>query len=80
MGGHRVMAARTQDCGSIHDHAGEHMPDRLFVPANTTIVPLPTKCSGPNSQQNLWKALRVNGIRPRVFTCQDTAVDHCADA
>ena len=24
MGGHRVMAARTQDCGSIHDHAGKH--------------------------------------------------------
>jgi hypothetical protein len=62
------------------DQAGWHMSDRLTVPANITIVPLPAKCPELNPQETVWQFMRDNWLSNRVFTCYDNIVDHCADA
>jgi len=62
------------------DQAGWHMSDRLAVPSNITIVPLPAKCPELNPQENVWEFMRDNWLSNRVFTCYDNIVDHCANA
>jgi transposase len=36
------------------DQAGWHMTDKLSVPANITILPLPPKCPELNPAENIW--------------------------
>jgi len=62
------------------DQAGWHVSDRLTVPSNSTIVPLPATCSELNPQENVWEFMRDNWLSNRVFTCDHNIVDHCADA
>lgn len=62
------------------DQAGWHMSERLAVPANITIVPLPAKCPELNPQENVWEFMRDNWLSNRVFTCYENIVDHCAHA
>ena len=62
------------------DQAGWHMSDRLAVPSNITIVPLPAKCPELNPQDNVWAFMRDNWLSNRLFTCYDNIVDHCAHA
>ena len=40
------------------DQAGWHVSERLVVPANITIVPLPAKCPELNPQENVWQFMR----------------------
>ncbi len=37
------------------DQAGWHTSDRLTVPGNITIVPLPAKCPELNPVENVWQ-------------------------
>lgn len=62
------------------DQAGWHVSDRLAIPANITIVPLPAKCPELNPQENVWEFMRDNWLSNHVFACYDTIVSHCADA
>ena len=62
------------------DQAGWHTSDRLSVPTNITIVPLPAKCPELNPQENVWEFMRDNWLSNRVFSCYDNILDHCADA
>ena len=62
------------------DQAGWHLSDRLVIPANITIVPLPAKCPELNPQENVWQFLRDNWLSNRVFTSYDNIVDHCCHA
>ena len=62
------------------DQAGWHVSDRLAVPANITVVPLPAKCPELNPQENVWQFLRDNWLSNRVFTSYDNIVDHCCHA
>jgi transposase len=62
------------------DQAGWHMSERLAVPQNITIVPLPAKCPELNPQENVWEFMRDNWLWNRVFACYDDIVDHCAYA
>ena len=62
------------------DQAGWHMTDRLDVPANITIVPLPPKCPELNPTENIWQFMRDNWLSNRVFKSYDDIVDHCCDA
>ena len=62
------------------DRAGWHMTDKLVVPANITIVPLPPKCPELNPAENVWQFMRDNWLSNRVFKSYDDIVDHCCDA
>ena len=62
------------------DQAGWHMSNKLAVPANITLVPLPPKCSELNPTENVWQFLRDNWLSNRLFKSYDDIVDHCCDA
>ncbi len=64
----------------IVDRAGWHMTDKLAIPPNITIVPLPAKCPELNPTENVWQFLRDNWLSNRVFKSYDDIVDHCCDA
>ena len=46
----------------VVDQAGWHVSERLIIPANITIVPLPAKCPELNPQENIWQFLRDNWL------------------
>ncbi|MBU3890387.1 IS630 family transposase [Methylosinus sp. KRF6] len=64
----------------IVDRAGWHMTDKLVVPPNITLVPLPAKCPELNPAENVWQFLRENWLSNRVFKSYDDIVDHCCVA
>ena len=62
------------------DQAGWHLSDRLAVPANITLIPLPAKCPELNPVENVWQFVRDNWLSNRVFRSERDIVDHCCDA
>ena len=62
------------------DQAGRHLSDRLTVPPNITLIPLPAKCPELNPQENIWQFMRDNWPSNRIFKSYDQIVDHCCDA
>jgi len=59
------------------DQAGWHMSDKLAVPANVTLAPLPPKCPELNLTENVWQFMRDNWLSNRVFKSYDDILDHC---
>ncbi len=47
------------------DQAGWHLSDRLVMPANLTLLPLPPKCPELNPVENLWQFLTPTTDTPR---------------
>lgn len=77
------IAARVtpgKHCALLVDQAGWHISERLVVPANITIVPLPAKCPELNPVENVWQFMRDNWLSNRVFASYSAIVDHCCDA
>ncbi|BBK33426.1 hypothetical protein STHU_40600 [Allostella humosa] len=64
----------------LMDQAGWHLSERLVVPANITIVPLPAKSPELNPVENVWQFMRDNWLSNRVFRSHDDILDHCAHA
>jgi putative transposase len=64
----------------ILDQAGWHMSNRLNLPDNITLMPLPPKCPELNPVENLWQFMRDNWLSNRVFSSHDNIVDHCCYA
>ena len=62
------------------DQAGWHLSQKLVVPSNITIVPLPAKCPELNPQENVWQFMRDNWLSNRIFKSYDDLVDHCCAA
>jgi DDE superfamily endonuclease len=62
------------------DQAGWHLSNRLTVPPNITLVPLPPKCPELNSAENVWQFMRDNWLSNRVFGSYDAIVAPCCDA
>jgi putative transposase len=62
------------------DQAGWHLSDRLTVPPNMMLVPLPAKCPELNPQENVWQFMRDNWLSNRVFKSYDQIVDLCCEA
>ncbi len=63
------------------DGAGWHRPgDRLKVPDNISLLPLPPYSPELNPQENIWQYLRQNYLANRVFDSYDAVVDACCDA
>ena len=61
------------------DQAGWHLSDKLAMPHNITLVPLPPKCPELNPVENIWQFIRDNWLSNRVFD-PDAILDHCCDA
>jgi putative transposase len=57
--------------------AGWHMSNRLALPPNITLLPLPPKCPELNPTENIWEFMRDNWLSNRVFKSYDDIVDHC---
>ena len=54
-------------CVLLVDQAGWHISERLAVPSNITIVPLPAKCPELNPVENVWQFMRDKlAVQPRV--------------
>lgn len=64
----------------LMDQAGWHMTDKLDVPENISIVPLPPKCPELNPVENVWQFMRDNWLSNRVFTSHNNIIDHCCEA
>ncbi len=62
------------------DQAGWHLSDKLVVPANITLLPLPPKCPELNPVENLWQYLRDNWLSNRIFRSHRDILDHCCHA
>jgi hypothetical protein len=46
----------------VLDQAGWHLSDKLTVPPNITLVPLPSKCPELNPVENVWQFIRDTGF------------------
>jgi transposase len=64
----------------MFDQAGWHMPGKLDIPANITLLPLPPKCPELNPVENVWQFMRDNWLSNRIFSSYDNVVDHCCHA
>lgn len=64
----------------ILDQAGWHTSERLRIPANITLLPLPSKAPELNPVENLWQFMRENYLSNRIFHNYDDIVDHCCEA
>jgi hypothetical protein len=62
------------------DQAGWHLSARLLIPANITILALPSKCPELNPVENIWQYMRDNWLSNRIFKSYDDIVDHCCYA
>jgi hypothetical protein len=49
------------------DQAGWHLSDKLDIPANITLMPLPPKSPELNPVENIWQFIRENWLSNRVF-------------
>jgi hypothetical protein len=58
----------------VVDRVSWHVTDKLVVPSNITLVPLPAKCPELNPAENIWQFLRENWLT------YDDIVDHCCAA
>ena len=62
------------------DRAGWHTTNKLEVPENITLMPLPPRAPELNPVENVWRYLRQNWLSNRIFTSHDDIVDRCCYA
>ena len=70
-GAHAVM---------LLDQAGWLLSDKLVIPRNITLMPLPAKCPELNPVKNIWQFIRDNWLSNRVFRSEADIIDQCCDA
>ena len=49
------------------DQAGWHLSDKLAIPDNITLMPLPAKSPELNPTENIWQFIRDNWLSNRIF-------------
>ena len=64
----------------LMDQAGWHMTPKLKLPANISLIAIPSKSPELNPQENVWQFLRDNWLSNQVFNSYDEIVDRCCDA
>lgn len=65
----------------VCDGAGWHQAgDRLSVPANITLLPLPPYCPELNPMENVWAYLRGNKLCSRVWDSYEAILQACKAA
>jgi len=75
-----TQVASTAHAVVMLDQAGWHLSNRLVVPPNITLMPLPPKCPELNPVENVWQFMRDNWLSNRIFGSYDDALDHCCRA
>lgn len=64
----------------IVDQAAWHTSQKLGVPANITILPLPPRSPELNPVENVWQFMRNTWLSNRIFRTYDDIVDICCHA
>jgi DDE superfamily endonuclease len=64
----------------VLDKAGWHIAHDLAVPANLTLVFLPSYSPELNPIERLWLYLKENWLSARLFDSLDDIIDACCDA
>jgi transposase len=65
----------------VLDGAGWHRPGgKLDVPANISLLRLPSYSPELNPVENIWQYLRQNHLANRVFDTYTAIVEACCDA
>ena len=64
----------------ILDQAGWHTTDKLLIPTNITLLPLPPRSPELNPVENIWQFMRENWLSNRVFLSYDEIVAISAEA
>jgi DDE superfamily endonuclease len=64
----------------VLDGAGWHGAGDLVVPANLTLLPLPSYSPELNPVENVWQYLRQNRLSLRVWPDYDAIVATCCEA
>ncbi|MFP6771603.1 MAG: IS630 family transposase, partial [Alphaproteobacteria bacterium] len=64
----------------IVDQAGWHTTDKLTIPSNITLLPLPPRSPELNPVENVWQFMRENWLSSRIFKSYDEIVTICAEA
>jgi transposase len=62
------------------DQAGWHLSDKLTIPENITLMPLPPKSPELNPVENIWQYMRDNWLSNRIFQSHKDILDHCCHA
>jgi hypothetical protein len=58
------------------DRAGGHMTDKLAVPANLSLLPIPPRSPELNPAKNVWQFIRENWLSNRVSKSDTDILDH----
>lgn len=81
---HLAEIARAVTAGAhavlLLDQAGWQMTQKLIVPANITLLPLPARSPELNPVENLWQFIRENWLGNRIFASYEAILDQCCDA
>lgn len=64
----------------IVDQAAWHTTEKLIVPSNITIMPLPPRSPELNPVENIWQFMRDNWLSNRIFKSHDEIVAICCEA
>ena len=64
----------------IVDRAGWHFSNALKVPANITLMPLPSNFPELNPVENIRQAMRDNWLSNKIFKSNADILDHCCFA
>ena len=62
------------------DQAGWHTTDKLAIPSNISLLPLPPRSPELNPVENIWQFMRDNWLSNRVFKSDEDIVDLCCEA
>ena len=62
------------------DQASWHLSDKLTIPDNITLMPLPPKSPELNPVGNIWQYRRDNWLSNRIFRSYEDILDHCCHA
>jgi transposase len=75
------QVARGSHAVVVLDGAGWHQTgDKLRLPRNISLLPLPPYSPQLNPVENVWQFLRQNYLSNRVFESYETIVDACCNA
>ena len=64
----------------LMDRAGWHTTGKLTLPANITIILLPSRSPELNPVETIWQYLRQNWLSNRVFPTYDAILDAGCEA
>lgn len=62
------------------DRAGWHTTTSLAVPANITLIFLPSRAPELNPVENIWQYMRANWLSNRIFESYDDIIDAACEA